>query len=195
MPTTVSYPDRVRLPLNFDVARMREEVEALGLNHFIHYNVLPLRAPAHIVDPSLPPPPPADDYADGSWTDWSNTAALQKSAYLQSIVDSFCEHTDVTLVRVLRLAAGNTVQRHTDPTLGLEVHKSVIRLTIPISGDDQVEFLLNDVPVPMQAGECWYMRLTDPHQVNNPGDVERINLTIDMIPNDWVRTMIRQAIA
>ncbi|MEM7575044.1 MAG: aspartyl/asparaginyl beta-hydroxylase domain-containing protein [Bacteroidota bacterium] len=195
MPTTVSYPDRVRLPLNFDVTRMREEVEALGLNHFIHYNVLPLRSPAHIVDSSLPPPPPADDYADGSWTDWANTAALQKSPYLQSIVDSFCAQTDVTLVRVLRLAAGNTVKRHTDPTLGLEVHKSVIRLTIPISGDDQVEFLLNDVPVPMQAGECWYLRLTDPHQVNNPGETERINLTIDMIPNDWVRAMISQAVA
>ena len=193
MSSSTTYPDRVRLPLNYDAGRMLAEVQAMDLNHFIHYNVLPLRSPAHFVDPSLPAPPPADDYADGSWTEWANTKTLQNSPYLKSIVDSFCEHTNVTLVRVLRLAAGNTVERHTDPTLGLEVHKSVVRLTIPISGNDEVEFLLNDTPVPMQAGECWYMRLTDPHQVNNPGTTERINLTIDMIPNEWLRSMIKNA--
>lgn len=182
--------DRVKLPMTFDVAKLQEEVRELQLYSYIYYDVLPLRSPAHMVDPSLPMPPPADDYADGSWTDWLDTELMKKSPYLTSVVDYFKAHTDVTLVRLLRLAPQATVREHTDPTLGLHIEKSVIRLTIPVFTNDQVEFYLNNEIVPLKAGECWYLRLTDPHRINNNSDVERINLTIDMIPNEWVRGMI-----
>lgn len=189
MPVNISS-DRIRLPFSFDAAKMMEEVKKFNLNNFIYYNVIPLRAPAHQVDPSIPFPPPAEDYADGSWTDWLDTADLKSSPYLMSVINTFREHTTVTLVRVLRLAAGNIVKEHTDPTLGLEVEKSVIRLTVPIQVNDEVDFYLNNTPVPMKPGECWYLRLTDPHKVVNAGTTDRINLTIDMIPNDWVKSMI-----
>ncbi|KOF02092.1 aspartyl beta-hydroxylase [Roseivirga seohaensis subsp. aquiponti] len=185
--------DRVRLPFTFDVEKMKAEVKTLGMNEFIYYNVIPLRAPAHQVDPSLPFPPPADDYADGSWTEWMNIPALASTPYLTSIIDKFQEHTRVTLVRVLRLAAGNEVKEHTDPTLGLEVERSVVRLTIPILVGKEVDFFLNGTPVPMQPGECWYLRLTDPHKVVNGSTTDRINLTIDMAPNDWLRDLIQKA--
>ncbi|WP_233194530.1 aspartyl/asparaginyl beta-hydroxylase domain-containing protein [Aquimarina sp. I32.4] len=120
----------------------------------------------------------------------SDTRVLKESPYLMSVVDTFRKHTKVTLVRLLCLAAGSIVKEHTDPTLALEIHKSVIRLTIPILRNDKVTFFLNDLPVPMQSGECWYLRLTDPHKITNEGDIERVNLTIDMIPNDWIREMI-----
>ena len=45
----------------------------------------------------------------------------------------------------------------------------------------------------MKPGEIWYMRLSDPHKVVNKAETERVNLTIDMIPNDWVRSMIAEA--
>lgn len=188
--TQVPLQDRIKLPLTFDAAKMLEECDALQLEPFEYYNVIPLRAPAHLVDTSLPFPPPAEDYADGSWTDWLDTPALKQSPYLIRIVDDFRKHTKVTLVRLLRLAAGAQVKEHTDPTLGLEIEKSVIRLTIPIQADDTVTFFLNEKPVPMQSGECWYLRLTDPHRIDNFGSAERINMTIDMIPNDWVRDLI-----
>jgi hypothetical protein len=141
----------------------------------------------------LPEPPPADDYADGSWTDWLDTDLLTRSPYLMSIVDHFRAHTKVTLVRLLRLSPGATVREHTDPTLGIHIHTSVIRLTIPIFTNPEVEFYLNNEIVPLQAGECWYLRLTDPHRINNKSDVERINLTIDMIPNEWVFDLLNKA--
>ena len=172
---------------------MRKEIEALNLQDFIYYNVVQLRAPAHQVGTSLPIPPPADDYADGSWTDWSDTPALRRSAYLRSIVNAFAEHTRVTLVRLLRLEPGAIVKEHTDPTLGLEVPRSVIRLTIPIVTNDSVQFFLNGVEVPMNPGECWYLRLTDPHRVVNTGLTEGISMTIDMVPNDWLRTQIMKS--
>ncbi len=187
---TDTVSDSIKLPFSFDVAKMKKEVEALNLNNFIYYNVVPLRAPAHQVDTSLPFPPPADDYADGSWTDWLDTPELKASPYLTGVVDTFRQHTKVTLVRAIRLAAGNVVEEHTDPTLGLQVPKSVIRLTVPIISDEGVEFYLNNQIVPMKPGECWYMRLSDPHRVVNNSPADRINLTIDMIPNDWVRSVI-----
>ncbi|WP_420574164.1 aspartyl/asparaginyl beta-hydroxylase domain-containing protein [Kordia sp.] len=185
--------DRIKLPFQFDAEKMLTEFETLKLQNFEYYNVIPLRAPAHTVDTSLPFPPPADDYADGSWCDWLDTDYLKASPYLQSVIDTFKANTKVTLVRLLRLAPHSTVQQHTDPTLGLEVHKSVIRLTIPILNKENIQFFLNDTEVPMQPGECWYLRLTDPHRVINNGDTERVNLTIDMIPNDWIRTIIEES--
>lgn len=186
--------DRVKLPFIFDTAKMLKDIENMELGHFEYYNVIPLRAPAHIVDTSLPFPPPADDYADGSWTEWLNTKELLESSYLQEVVNTFREHTKVTLVRLLRLAPGAVVKEHTDPTLGLEVERSVIRLTIPILDNTEVKFYLNGTEVNMGTGECWYLRLTDPHKIVNGGTTERINLSIDMIPNDWVRRSIAESI-
>jgi quercetin dioxygenase-like cupin family protein len=186
----VSPGDRIQLPLSFDAARMQEDIRALNLGVFLEYDVLPLRAPAHMVDPSVVPPPPADDYADGSWTEWRDTEALRASSYLSSVIDTFRAHSDVTMVRLIRLAPGGVVEEHADPTLGLHVPKSVIRLTIPILTNNAVQFFLNGDPVPMRPGDCWYLRLTDPHRVVNNGDTERINMTIDIVPNDWVRSLI-----
>jgi mannose-6-phosphate isomerase-like protein (cupin superfamily) len=193
--TNLSYEilDRIKLPITFDVDKMQSEVINMGLDQFIYYKVIPLRAPAHIVDPSLPLPPPADDYADGSWTEWLDTPELKQSPYLTSVVDTFRQHTDVTLIRLLRLEPGAVVKEHTDPTLGLHIHKSVIRLTIPIFSGDNVDFYLNNKIVPMKPGECWYLRLTDPHRIIHKGNTERINLTIDMTPNEWVKSFILNA--
>ena len=128
----IDTADRIILPFTFDVDKMIEEVEKIDVSNFVFYNVLPLRSPAHIVDTTLPFPPPVDDYADGSWTDWLNTKQLDNSPYLTSVIDFFQKNTSVTLVRLLRLDAGATGDVHTDPTLGFQVEKSVIRLTIPI---------------------------------------------------------------
>ena len=188
--TTDTTADRIKLPISFDHEKLLADIENLKLESFVYYDALPLRAPAHIVDPSLPFPPPSTDYADGSWTPWKDTQILLSSPNLLSLVDYFREHTKVTLVRLLRLAPGATVKEHTDPTLGLQIPRSVIRLTVPILTNDQVTFYLNQTPVAMQPGECWYLRLTDPHSIINASESERINLSIDMIPNDWVRSLI-----
>ncbi|OEK08895.1 aspartyl beta-hydroxylase [Flavivirga aquatica] len=185
--------DRIKLPFTFNVNKMRTEFETLRLDKFEYYNVIPLRSPAHIVDTSLPFPPPENDYADGSWTKWLDTPALKKSPYIRSVVNTFRKNTNVTLVRLLRLAPKAVVKEHTDPTLALEIDKSVIRLTIPILNNDKVTFFLNETPVPMQSGECWYLRLTDPHKVINNGNTERVNLTIDMIPNNWIKEIIKKS--
>ena len=191
---TTPVGDRIKLPISFDTEKMLDEYKRFQSVDFEYYDVIPLRAPAHQVDTSLPFPPPAEDYADGSRTDWLDTNALKQSEYLKSVVDFFRANTKVNLVRLLRLAAGAIVKEHTDPTLGLEVERSMIRLTIPITYSEDVTFYLNQKPVNMLPGECWYLRLTDPHKIDNLSNSERVNLTIDMIPNDWVREMILNSV-
>lgn len=193
MEKTTPFKDRIQLPFTFDVEKMLEEAHALKQEHYEYYKVIPLRAPAHLVDTSLPLPPPADDYADGSWTNWMDTPSLEKSPYLKSIIHKFNKYTTVNLVRLLFLAPNAIVKEHTDPTLALEEEKSMIRLTIPIDNNEGVEFFLNDTLVPMNVGECWYLRLSDRHRVVNKGAVDRINLTIDIIPNDKIIEIITKA--
>ncbi len=185
--------DRIKLPITFDAKKLFEDYKALELEDFIYHNAIQLRAPAFTVDTTLPHPPPAVDYADGSWTDWLNTDILNKSPFLLSIVNFFQEHTDVTSIRLLRLAPTSVVKEHTDPTLSLEEEKSVIRLTIPIYGSEYEEFYLNGSLVEMKPGECWYLRLSDPHKIVNKGEMERVNLTIDLLPNQWVRELIKKS--
>lgn len=172
---------------------MLSEVHLLQKDNFEYYKVIQLRAPAHMVNTSLPIPPPVGDYADGSWAKWMNTPALEKSPYLNMIINKFEEFTTVNLVLLLFLAPNSFVKEHTDPTLALEEEKSMIRLTIPIDNSEGVAFFLNDTLVPMKDGECWYLRLSNNHRVVNKGNTNRINLTIDIIPNDKILEIIEKA--
>lgn len=193
MESTKQYQDKIQLPFTFDVEKMLSEAKALKQQNYEYYKVIPLRSPAHFVDTSLPFPPPADDYADGSWTDWMDTPNLENAPYLQCVIETFSKHTTVNLVRLLFLAPNSVVDEHTDPTLALEQEKSMIRLTIPIDNNEGVEFYLNNAIVPMKVGECWYLRLSDPHRINNHGATDRINFTIDIVPNDWILDIIEKA--
>ena len=167
--------DRIKLPMQFDAQRMFEELSRDLAKPFLYYSVVMLAVPGDVSTHTGASRRPSKDNGD-----------LSDIPYIKSILDEFRENTVVTLARVLRLEGGAEVKEHTDPTLGLDVPDSVVRLTIPITPTDDVEFLLNGAPVPMQPGECWYMKLNDPHRVLHHGTEERVNLTIDVVPNDWV---------
>jgi hypothetical protein len=188
--TTVTYPETAKLNLQFDLERLQADCKSLENIPYQFYQAMPLRSPAHLVDPSIPFPPPAEDYADGSWCNWLNTPELEYTPYIKEVIEQFQEHTTVNLVRLMRLEPHGVINEHTDPTLALEEHKSMVRLTIPIISHPETEFYLNNKIVPMRPGECWYMRLSDPHKVLNNSSKERINLSIDVIPNEWVKNLI-----
>jgi hypothetical protein len=42
----------------------------------------------------------------------------------------------------------------------------------------------------MAPGECWYLRLSDPHRVANRGETDRVHLLIDCRVNDWLRMQV-----
>lgn len=175
----ITAPDRVRLPIRFDAGALQAEVAAMNLRPFTYYDVTMIAGPPDMSRHHGASRVPSVDYGDN-----------RDIPVLQGIVDYFRAHTVVTLARLLRLQPGAEVKEHTDPTLGLDVEESVIRLTVPITDPSGVTFWLNGAPMDMQPGECWYMKLNDPHRILNESGADRVNLTLDVVPNAWVLGML-----
>lgn len=183
--------DRLPLPLRFDAEAMRRDVHRLEqtdwLDHFVRENyngtwsVLVLRAPAGASHPveAMYPDPAATEFVD--------TPALKQCPYLQQVLAEF--RCPLQSVRLLKLTAGSMIKPHSDHDLSLEYGKA--RLHIPIETNSDVDFRLNDQPVILRPGECWYLRLSDPHSVINRGKADRIHLVIDAIVNPWLEELLR----
>ena len=173
-----------KLPLNFDVARLQQDLSQLQdsywlkhINRRVHdggWTALPLRA----VD---------GEAGDATVVEmdperYQSTPYLEQSEYLQEVLAGF----DCTLVsaRLMSLKAGEEIRRHTDMDLCFE--DGCVRLHIPIQTHPDVTFLINDQPVHFAEGECWYMNANYPHQVSNNSEIDRVHLVIDCIVNDWL---------
>lgn len=180
------YPDRVRLPLTFDPAQLRADLAALEASawtqHFVPQNysgdwgVMPLRAPVGAEHPILKiaAQPDARDFVDAP--------DLQRAPYLRQVL----AHFDCTLrsVRLMRLGPGSRIREHRD--LGLCAEEGLVRLHIPILTNSRVRFEVNRQPVVMAPGEVWYLRLSDPHRVDNAGADARVHLVIDAEMSPWL---------
>jgi quercetin dioxygenase-like cupin family protein len=186
----VRFPDRVRLPLAFDVPAMQAELAALQgadwVEHFVKQNysgdwsVMPLRAPKGETHPIRMV------YSDPSATDWVDTPWLDRSPSLRQAVATF--RCPVTSVRLMRLAAGSRIHEHHDHDLMAEA--GVARIHVPITTNPGVTFVLNGTAVAMVPGEAWYLRLADPHAVRNEGASDRVHLVLDVVVDAWLERML-----
>jgi len=191
--TAVRYPDRVRLPLAFDLDAMRADLAALPMAdwiaHFVpqHYagdwSVVPLRAPAGETHPIRM------IHSDPSASEWVDTPWLARMPGLRSAMDVF--RCPLTAVRLMRLAAGSRIHEHRDHDLMAEC--GVARVHVPIATNPRVGFLLNGEPVAMAEGEAWYLRLADPHAVHNDGDSDRVHLVLDLVVDGWFESLLQRA--
>lgn len=192
MATRLAFPDRVRLPMAFDPARLAADLAAFDgdewVAHFVRQNyegdwsALPLRAQVGATHPiqMIYSPPGVTDFAD--------TPFLSRAPYFAEVIAAFA--CPVTCVRLMRLTPGSVIKEHHDNDLAAE--EGVARIHVPVATNDRVEFLLNGTPVTMKPGEAWYLRLADPHAVANRGDADRVHLVIDVLVDDWMRGMLAQ---
>jgi aspartyl/asparaginyl beta-hydroxylase (cupin superfamily) len=111
---------------------------------------------------------------------------LESLPNFQSVLQQF--QCPLQAVRLMRLAAGSQIHEHRDHDLAAET--GMARLHIPVVTNDRVDFRLNGTRVVMQPGECWYLRLSDPHSVDNQGEHDRIHLVLDAEVNDWLRELL-----
>lgn len=182
----------VRLPLTIDVAPLRAEIDALGVEPWrVHFNT---------------------GYHDGGWSgvvlqsaggnettlhvaktgpsgDAVQPTALSSScpAIMRAITRFQCE---VKAARLLRLAAGSTIREHNDADLVWGEGEA--RLHIPLLTHPDVAFYVADQRVQMLAGECWYLNLSLPHRVHNRSAQERVHLVIDCGVNDWLTDQVKR---
>ena len=103
-------------------------------------------------------------------------ARLEKMPYLQQVMASF--NTVVGRARLMRLAPGRQVSRHTDISF---YWRHRMRLHIPIVTDPSVHFCCEDKIVHMAEGEAWTFDNWRYHEVHNNSDITRIHLVIDTV--------------
>lgn len=172
-------PDRLQLPLRFDVGRMQADLAQLEsgewMEHFVKQNfdgcwsVIPLRGPAGATHPVLM------IYSDPSCENFANTPFLGRCAYFPEVLAAFPFPLDA--VRLMKLTPGSTIKEHRDHDLAFE--SGAVRIHVPVSTHAQVDFMLNGTRVVLDEGTSWYLRLSDPHSVANRGESDRVHLVID----------------
>jgi aspartyl/asparaginyl beta-hydroxylase len=189
----VRFPDRLRLPLDFDPARLADAMANFSrqewIEHFVKRNydgdwsVIPLRAPAGATHPVQM------IYADPGRSDFEDTPMLAGSPYFRTVLASFA--CPLQSARLMRLAPGSVIKEHHDNDLSFE--QGMVRIHIPVVTNDDVDFRLNDSRCVMAAGSSWYLRLSDPHSVANRCASDRVHLVIDAAVNDWVEALFERA--
>jgi hypothetical protein len=188
--TPAEYPDRVRLPLAFDAARLAADLAALDgsawVQHYVKQNydgdwsVVPLRAPAGATHPiqMIYSPPGVTDFVD--------TPFLDRSPWFAEAIARF--QCPVMSARLMRLTPGSVIKEHRDHDLAAE--EGFARIHIAVVTNDGVDFRLNRTPVTLLPGEAWYLRLADPHSVANHGSETRVHLVIDVVVDDWLAGLL-----
>jgi hypothetical protein len=189
----MKFPDRLRLPFSFDrdllAADLRRLSASQWISHFITQNydgdwsVIPLRASAGARHPVQM------IYSNPTATAFEDTPMLAACPYYRTVLDSFA--CPLQAVRLMRLTPGSVIKEHSDHDLCFE--QGSVRLHIPITTNDGVAFELNRRRVILEAGSCWYLRLSDPHRVINQGDADRVHMVIDATVNDWVEAAFAAA--
>ncbi len=174
----------LKLPFHFDVSIIKEELAQFSKSEYSDiYNpsvTLETLWLKHFIIPIGGPNEPVK---------FVPNEALKKCPYLLSIFKTF--ECQVETFRIHTLDAGASIQPHHDTGYCFEQGK--IRLHIPIQTNDQVEILLENEPVKMKEGECWYCNFNILHEVHNKSDKPRVHLILDCMVNEWVESIFRSA--
>lgn len=190
-----AWPDRLQLPVAFDPAKLEAALDAVDgtpwTDHFVtrnyegRWSAIALRAPAGTETQH----PVLQITSHPGVTDFTDTPVLDRAPYLRHVLTAL--GFPLCAARLMRLDPGSAIHTHRDADLDIDA--GCARLHIPITTNPGVEFLLNDVPVVMTPGECWYLRLSDPHSVRNDGATPRVHLVIDAPAGDGLRALLATA--
>ncbi|TRO15424.1 aspartyl/asparaginyl beta-hydroxylase domain-containing protein [Ectopseudomonas mendocina] len=185
-------PTYARLPLRFDVGTLRTALQALPDSAWNrHFNTdyysgdwsgIPLLLPAEAHTPLQ-----AAQSTDNQ--------AVQASPWYDPVWQALLEQIPMRIssARLLRVGAGGRIHEHCDPDLGDP--RGDVRLHIPILIPPDVEFIVDDLSIPLAVGECWFLDLARPHRVENPSSEARVHLVIDARRNDWLYAQIAAGLA
>jgi hypothetical protein len=157
-----------RLPLRFDVGRLRAEVEALPADAWSrHPQEHEGNTAARLISVGG-----GDNDAVGG--EMKPTPALAACPYLQQVLASF--GTVWSRSRLMRIAGSASVPLHSDMNLHW-FHR--VRVHIPVVTRPEVRFWCGEESVHMAAGEAWVFDNWRPHRVENPAPDARIHLVAD----------------
>lgn len=185
-PILATLPATARLALQFDVAGLLADLEALAGVSWLKPRVvsgegetpgvdidwlkLPLRSTGGDPNQSGPGSPGLVDFADTPWLERvPNIAAL-----LARIP------APLRCVRMQSLGLGAESPLHNDTKYGLPW--GIVRLHVPLVTTPGAILHMDGADHRWQPGECWYADFTRPHLVRNTDPLTRIHLVIDVLP-------------
>jgi hypothetical protein len=157
-----------RLPVRFEVERMRAEVAALPASAWAkHPNEIEGNSSVRLISVGGG----ENDDVDGAM---APTPHLQQAPYLRQILASF--GVVWSRSRLMRLDAHGVVPEHAD----INHHWfSRVRLHIPVQTRPEVKFHCGGHTVHMAAGEAWLFDNWRLHRVENPTEEIRIHFVAD----------------
>lgn len=183
-------PPCLRLPLSFDPAHLRKDLDALaGLDwapeapfimntpfsaktqtyHDGKWRGLALRSQGGSYTRTDPGGPGLDDFADST--------ALALTPYFRKVIDAL--DCGKRTVRLLSLPGGASIGTHVDPYHGFKFGQ--IRLHCPIVTHPGVKMCFAGQDYYWSAGELWYADFGRAHSVENTSSITRIHLVIDAL--------------
>jgi hypothetical protein len=147
------------------------------------WTVLPLRSIGGDPEKMLP-------FALGDRpAEYASTPVIALCPAVEAFLASFL--CPVMSARLLSLRPGATIKSHRDVDLAFENGQA--RIHVPIFTSPEVDFVIEDEQVIMEAGTCWYVNVNLPHSAANRGHSERIHLVVDCGVNDWLRDRFKVA--
>ena len=161
----------IKLPLTFDVERMRAEVEAIPESDWRPH---PQGHPGNSALPLIAlNGDPMDDGVAGTMLP---TPHLEKCEYLRQVLASF--ETVFGRSRLMRLEGKSEATLHVDTNY---YWADRVRIHVPILTSPVIEFTCNERSVHMPAGEAWIFDAWRLHNVLNPTGDQRIHLVADTV--------------
>jgi len=172
-------PEQLKLKATFSPQKLLNDLEKVEnsdwIDHFVtqnyegNWDLLPLRGPKGAEHPVMMA------YSDPTCSSYEDTPFLKDCSYFQTVLNSF--PFELYSVRLMALSPGSRIKEHRDHELSLE--EGTIRMHVPVRTSTEVEFYLNGSRVHMAEGQCWYLRLSDPHSVYNGSQIRRVHMVID----------------
>ncbi|MGQ0430139.1 MAG: sulfotransferase [Gammaproteobacteria bacterium] len=157
-----------RLPLRFDVERLRAEVEALPQDAWSRH---PAEYEGNTAARLISVGGAQNDLVAGAM---QPTPALSACPYIQQVLASF--GTVWSRSRLMRISGGGSVPPHSDMNYHWYYR---VRVHIPVITRPEVRFHCAEQSVHMAAGEAWVFDNWREHKVLNPASDARIHLVAD----------------
>lgn len=161
----------VQLPLNFDAAAMRSEIDALDASSWRQH---PSNLPGNSMLPLIAAA--GDPSDEGFVGGMLPTPELRHCPYLMQVLASLGATLGRT--RLMRLAGRAEVARHVDQGY---YWAERVRVHVPVVTQPTVLFECGDAAVNMAEGECWIFDTWRQHRVQNDSDEVRIHLVVDTV--------------
>ena len=181
------HPIARRLPLRFESGRLAADLARVHESWWAPHRGSYHDGAWESVSLWAPRGDPREQTSRGG--DFGATPALAFCPYLAEVLEHFPGRRN--RVRLMRLRPGGRIYRHSDPLH--TIAQGLVRLHVPVLTNPGVRFLVNDVRVPLLAGETWHVDVRFPHEVANEGETMRVHMVVDLVPAPELTKLIAQA--